>query len=159
MNKPRQLQSKGRKDYTKLMNKLLCVALVTLATVAAQAAELKWHTSLPDAKAVAKAESKQIFLEFTGSDWCPPCKKLHSQVLESDAFADFAKNYVLVELDFPRNKEQSDELKAANKALAKEFKITGYPTVVILDADGKEVTRKVGYGGQSPQEYLAELKK
>jgi protein disulfide-isomerase len=141
------------------MNKLLCAALLSLAVVAAQAAELKWHTSLPKAKALAKSESKPIFVEFTGSDWCPPCKKLHSEVLESNAFAEFAKGYVLVELDFPRKKEQSDDLKAANKALAKEFKITGYPTVVILDADGKEVSRKVGYGGQSPQEYLADLKK
>jgi protein disulfide-isomerase len=66
---------------------------------------------------------------------------------------------VLVELDFPRRKEQPDDLKAANRALAKEFDITGYPTVVILDAEGKELGREVGYGGQPAQEYLASLKK
>ena len=141
------------------MKKLILPVVVSLLAAATQAAELKWHTSLPEAKALAKAESKQIFMEFTGSDWCPPCKKLHADVLESEEFAKFAESYVLVELDFPRRKEQSDELKAANRELAEQFKITGYPTVVILDADGTELSRKVGFGGQTAQEYLASLKK
>ena len=140
------------------MKKALLGMVLSLAVVAANAAELKWHTSLPDAKAKAKAEKKLVFVEFTGSDWCPPCKKLHSEVLASQEFADFAaKKFVLVELDFPRKKEQSADLKAANKALAKEFEIRGYPTVVVLDADGKELHRKVGYGGDSAKEYIAKL--
>jgi thioredoxin-related protein len=132
--------------------------MVSLAVVAANAAELKWHTDLSEATAKAKAENKRVFVEFTGSDWCPPCKKLHKDVLESEEFAQHAaKNYVLVELDFPRRKEQSEELKSANKALAKQFKVSGYPTVVILDGEGNELHRKVGYGGDSAKDYIAAL--
>ncbi len=141
------------------MKKLILTIAASCVAFAAQASELKWHTSLPEAKTLAKADSKLIFVEFTGSDWCPPCKKLHADVLESDEFAKFSEGYVLVELDFPRRKEQSAELKAANKELAQQFEITGYPTVVILDADGKELGRKVGFGGQTAEEYLAALKK
>jgi protein disulfide-isomerase len=143
------------------MKKLLLGLVASLAIVAANAAELKWHTSLPDAMAKAKAEKKLVFLEFTGSDWCPPCKQLHKEVLASKAFASYAADkYVLVELDFPRKKEQSDELKKANRALAMEFKVEGYPTVVILDAAGKELYRKVGFrGGGTAEDYIADLDK
>lgn len=142
------------------MKKLIASAVFCLAVLSVNASDLKWLTSLPDAKAQAKAENKLILMEFTGSDWCPPCKKLHSLVIESEAFAEFAKDkYVLVELDFPRRKEQSAELKAANKALSEEFKVEGFPTVIILDAGGKELHRKVGYGGTPAADYLAELGK
>ena len=141
------------------MKKLILGIIASLAIVAANAADLTWHTSLPDAKAKAKAENKLVFVEFTGSDWCPPCKKLHKEVLKSEDFAEYAAGkYVLVELDFPRRKEQSEELKQANKALAKEFNVQGYPTVVILDTDGKELYRSVGYGGGTVADYIAKLK-
>jgi protein disulfide-isomerase len=140
------------------MKTLLLGVVASLAILAANAAELKWHTSLPDATAKAKAENKLVFVEFTGSDWCPPCKKLHKDVLESEDFATYAaKNYVLVELDFPRRTEQSEELKKANKALAQEFKVKGYPTVLVLNADGKELYRSVGYGGGTAKDYIAKL--
>jgi len=141
------------------MKRTLIGVFLALAVVAANASDLKWLTSLPDAKAQAKAENKLVFMEFTGSDWCPPCKMLHSEVLESKAFADYAsKQFVLVELDFPRKKEQSQELKQTNRKLAEEFKVQGYPTVVILDPDGKELYRKVGYGRDSAEEYIAAVK-
>ena len=140
------------------MKRLLLGIIVCLAVVTANAGGLKWHTSLPDAKAKAKAEGKLVFMEFTGSDWCPPCKALHKEVFSSSAFEEYAaRKYVLVELDFPRKKELSKELKQANKALAEEFGIEGYPTVVILDGDGKELHRQVGYGGDSPEDYIAKL--
>jgi protein disulfide-isomerase len=141
------------------MKKLLLGVACCLAAFSLSAAELNWITSLPDAQAKAKADDKLIFMEFTGSDWCPPCKKLHSDVLESDEFAAFVKDkYVLVELDFPRRKEQSDELKAANKALSEKYEIRGFPTVIVLDSDGNELFRKVGYGGGSAADYIAEVK-
>ena len=69
------------------------------------------------------------------------------------------ENLVLVELDFPNNKPQSAELKAANKELAKKFEIKGYTTIIVLDAAGKEIFRKVGYGGTPAKDYVADLAK
>jgi thiol-disulfide isomerase/thioredoxin len=99
-----------------------------------------------------------VLIDFTGSDWCPPCKALHSNVLTNPEFIAFAKKHlVLVLADFPNQKPQSAELKKSNQALSERFGITGYPTVIILDANGKELRKDVGYGGEDVKSFLAKL--
>jgi thioredoxin-related protein len=66
---------------------------------------------------------------------------------------------VLVEVDFPKDKPQTEELKAANDALAKKFDIEGYPTVIVLDGEGKQLSKKVGYSGEKPKNFIADLEK
>ena len=124
------------------------------------AADGTWMTDLPKAQAKAKAEKKMVLVDFTGSDWCPPCKALHKNVLSSPEFLNYAKdNLVLVEIDFPRTKPQAAELKKANKELAKKHNIEGYPTVVVFDSNGKELMKDVGYDGKSKgADFVAKLK-
>lgn len=138
------------------MKKLLALAL--LACISIQVTAADWMTDLDKAVALAKKENKLVFIDFTGSDWCPPCIKLKKDVLSTTEFAKYAKDkFVLVELDYPRSKEQSDDLKAANSKLQKEFGIRGFPTVLILDGERKEVLRKVGFGGLTTAEYLKQF--
>jgi protein disulfide-isomerase len=140
------------------MKHLLALTIGLFLAGQLAAAEGSWLTDLPKAQAQAKADKKHVLLDFTGSDWCPPCISLHKNVFSKPEFEKFAKDrLVLVELDFPRAKPQSDDLKAANKALQQKYEIKGYPTVIVLDADGKEVFKKVGYGGQDAAKYIAEL--
>lgn len=142
------------------MKALALLASLVFAASTLFAADGDWKTDFPKALEQAKAEKKLVLLDFTGSDWCPPCKNLHAKVLTSEEFTKFAKeNLVLVELDFPRSKEQSDELKKANRELSKKFGVRGYPTIIVLDANEKELFRKVGYGGTSAADYVAELAK
>jgi len=142
------------------MKKLLLLLTATFVTFTLAAAEGEWLTDLAKAQAKAKTEKKLVLLDFTGSDWCPPCKNLHGTVLTSAEFTKFAKaSLVLVEVDFPRTKKQSPELKAANAKLEERFKIEGYPTVIVLDAGGKELFREVGYGGTPAKDYVAKLAK
>jgi thiol-disulfide isomerase/thioredoxin len=123
------------------------------------AGDKQWLTSLPDALAQAKADKKLVLLDFTGSDWCPPCKMLHDKVLTQKEFLDHAsQNLVLVMLDFPRGKPQTDELKKANQDLSEKFKIRGYPTLVLLDDEGNELAREVGLAHQNPAELIAWVK-
>lgn len=83
--------------------------------------------------------------------------KLHHEILSTPQFAEYAREkLVLVELDFPRSKPQSPELQAQNASLAREFGIRGYPTVVVLDTDGRPVGR-LGYQRGGPQPFLAKL--
>jgi len=104
------------------------------------AAELKWQTDYPKALAQAKTENKIVLLNFTGSDFCIACKQLKQEVFPRKEFTDFAqRRLVLVELDFPLKKKQSDELKQANAALKEQFKVTGYPTLILVDAAGKKL--------------------
>ena len=140
------------------MKKLAICLLVCWTAAQVNAAE--WLTDLPEALAKAKTEKKLVLMEFTGSDWCPPCKLLHEKVLTSKEFETYAdKNLILVEVDFPNKKPQSAALKAANEALGTKFKIEGYPTVILLNADGKELNKDMGYSGASPAEFIAGLEK
>ena len=96
------------------------------AKEAAKKAEAVWLTDFEAAKKQAAEQKKPILMFFTGSDWCGWCKKLHEDVLDKSEFQDFAKDgLVLVELDFPRAKEQSEALKKQNSELGKKFKVSG----------------------------------
>src|SRR5438445_6066889 len=111
-----------------------------VALASARAAELPWMTDLPKTQTKAKEEKKLVMLDFTGSDWCGWCIKLNNEVFSKPEFADYAKkNLVLVEVDFPRRKEQTEEQKKANQALQERYQIQGYPTIIVLNAEGKKV--------------------
>lgn len=128
-------------------------ALVLLASALAlplAAAEPVWLTDLAQAKQEAAQGNKMILMNFTGSDWCFWCKKLRQEVFSSPDFTAFAqKNLALVEVDFPRTKQQTAELKAANATLKRDHAPTdGFPTIVVLkrQADGswKQIWKQVG---------------
>ena len=98
-----------------------------------------WSTDLDKALKQAKTENKCVLVEFTGSDWCPPCIAMRKNVFSKKEFIEAAsKNYILVELDFPKGDK---ELKKKNQPLAEKYKIEGFPTVILLTPEGKEFTR------------------
>src|SRR5437870_8783223 len=108
------------------MKKIAIGLFACLALMQVGAEELNWLTDLPKAQAQAKKENKLVMLDFTGSDWCGWCIKLNKEVFSKSEFADYAKkNLVLVEVDFPHAKKQSQELKKANAALKEKYEIKG----------------------------------
>lgn len=117
-----------------------------------------WRTDFPGALKQARAENKLVLLDFTGSDWCPTCIQLQHDVLSTEKFAAYAgAKLELVKLDFPRHTAQSPELARANHDLARQFLIEGYPTLILLNADGKELGRQLGGIGGGPEAVIAEL--
>src|SRR5262245_29757309 len=134
--------------------------LFLAALVASLRAELNWQTNLEAAKERAKKENKALLLDFTGSDWCGYCIKLKKAVWDKPEFEKFAeKNFVLVELDYPMKKKLPAEVKKQNDALSKKFDIGGYPTVMVMDSEGKELGRVVGYEGDTADAYIKRLEK
>jgi thioredoxin-related protein len=126
---------------------------------ATAAESLTWLTDLPKAQAQAKAEKKLVMLDFTGSDWCGWCIKLNNEVFSKPEFAEYAKqNLVCVEVDFPSKKKLSAEQTKANDALAKKYDIKGYPTIIVLDSEGKKVG-ELGYMKGGPTAFIAALNK
>ena len=84
---------------------------------------------------------------------------LRNKVLTQKEFLDYAsKNLVLVMLDFPKGKPQTDELKEANQRLSEKFKIRGLPSLVLLDGEGNELSREVGLAHQNPAQLIAWVK-
>ena len=116
-----------------------------------------WLTDLPKALALARAENKMVLLDFTGSDWCPWCIRLKQEVFSQPEFVAYAnKNIVLVEVDFPRHKLLSPEQKQANYQLANQYHIEGYPTVIVLDSNGRKIGAS-GYEEGGPKPYVEML--
>ncbi|MBI3868279.1 MAG: thioredoxin family protein [Verrucomicrobia bacterium] len=108
-------------------------------------AELPWASGLDSARAAAKAQRRPLLLYFTGSTWCSSCMKFNRRVLSTEPFASFATNRMLfVKLDFPDpaivNPGPSDLLEARMR----EYKVSGFPTIVLMSPDGLELGRAIG---------------
>jgi protein disulfide-isomerase len=144
------------------------LAVLAISAGISLAAQAPWTSDYEAAKARAKAENKPIFTYFTGSDWCGWCIKMEKQVLTKQEFLDYAKEHlVLLELDYPRKPEnkqkQSAELQAQNKKLDGIFKIEGFPTVYLLDAEGEKLADGEDFAlpkylEEGPAKYVEHLK-
>ncbi len=124
-----------------------CVALLLLGFVSnhlsaqekdtepAEPGKDVWVTGIEKAIEQAKAEKKDLLLNFTGSDWCKYCIKLEGEVLGKKEFLDAAKKkYIMVMVDFPTDKsDQSDALQKSNETWKQKFSVSGFPTLVLLD--------------------------
>lgn len=140
----------------------LAVATVFAVTSDSMATGEGWTDHFEKAKAQAAAEGKDILIDFTGSDWCGWCIKLDNEVFKQDAFkASAPKDFVLVALDYPRDKSLvTEEVAKQNEQLKTEYAISGYPTLYLTDATGRPYAR-AGYKAGGPEvylPYLAELK-
>lgn len=93
-----------------------------------------WLVNIDKAYEVSQKTGKPILANFTGTDWCPPCKRLKRDVFEKDGFDEWAKeNVVLLELDFPRRTQLPNEIRQQNFKLQQAFKVSGYPTIWVFD--------------------------
>ncbi len=118
---------------------------------------LVWQTDLDDAMAMAKENGKPLLVNFTGSDWCGWCIKLRDEVFSKKEFHKYANdNLNLVFLDFPRGIKQSDELKATNRKILEQYGVRGFPTILLLDAEGS-VIAQTGYQQGGAEAYVKHL--
>lgn len=87
------------------------------------------------ATAKTKAGKQRVFVDFQ-TTWCGPCRQMEQLVYTAKDVVEAARDLVPVVLD-------GDE----QRALVQRYAITAYPTMLLLDADGKELRRAVGYRG------------
>lgn len=140
------------------MKKLMLVFVVMLFASIVGAAESVWKTDFNEAKKLSTEKKLPLLINFTGSNWCEKCDKLDKEVLSQKAFIDYAgKNFILVNIDFPKPDNRSQAQKDASAALAKEYGITSYPTLVVLDAKN-QIVGKTGYREGGAEAYVAHLK-
>ena len=121
-----------------------------------------WQPDFVSAQQLAAEKNKYILVNFSGSDWCGPCIRLHKEVFESNAFKELAdQSLVLYKADFPRNKKNqlSKEVQQSNEALADRYNPLGkFPYTVILSADGKLIKAWDGYAGSNSTQFIEQLK-
>ena len=149
------------------MKKLILVVLFISSFTSFSQKDLKWYTDFTEAAKISQKTHKPILANFTGSDWCGWCKVLKREVFVTDEFKKWAKkNVILLELDFPRRKQLSPELKKQNYALQRAFGVRGYPTVWLFSVGNKKDPKKdlvplgkTGYRKGGPKVWIASIDK
>lgn len=101
--------------------------------------------SVEEAFAAAEREGKPLFL-YWGAEWCPPCHELKATIFQRPEFIRQSRQFIMVYLDGDSERAQQ---------YAERFSVMGYPTVIIFDAAGTELTRIPG--GMNIQQYVGVL--
>ena len=121
-----------------------------------------WHYDLQEAKQIAQQKHRCILLNFSGSDWCGPCIRLHKEIFASTAFAQFADTcLVMVNADFPRmgKNQLPAKQQAINDALADKYNSKGsFPLTVLLDANGKVLQEWEGFPKGNVNDFIEDVK-
>ncbi len=118
----------------------LIIALVLAALPLMAQGSVSWESEYAVAVKRAKAEKKMIFMDLW-AEWCPPCQYLRTKVFPmpeaQTALVKFVPLSMLVEYKDRRPIEEG-------MRLAKQYKLEAFPTLLILDENGKEIRRRTG---------------
>lgn len=127
----------------------------TTAVADTKSKTINWVTDIDEALKMSKKKDKPVFAFFTGKEWCGWCKRLVREVMDKPEFIEYVnKNYIMLELDFPRRDRSKITPQMVN--LAREMKVSGYPTVIMMDHK-KNVYGRTGYKKVSPTDYIMHL--
>jgi thioredoxin-related protein len=122
----------------------------------------QWQPDFQTARKIAKEKHQYILLNFSGSDWCIPCIRMHKEIFDNRSFQQMADTtLVMYDADFPRNKKNalSKELKKQNEELADKYDPDGkFPLTLLLDADGKIIRSWEGFPDQTPEQFTQLVK-
>ncbi len=137
--------------------KLLLILLPFLINL-----DCNWGTDFTGALKEAKDSNKKILIYFSGSDWCTYCDQIEGKLLNKKEVCEYAgQNLILVNADFPKKDKHklSDALKQQNEELQKKYNPKrGYPTLVLIDQEGRVIKTWEGNQNISTEQFIQELK-
>ena len=145
-----------------MIRSILSIAAISLAAsplALAQESDHRWFADYDKALAVAQEEGKDLLVDFTGSDWCGWCIRLHDEGFQHDAwYKQASESYVLVALDFPNGEEAKAKVPnpARNAELRDKYGIRGYPTILLMNVEG-EVFGRTGYQAGGAEAYVEHM--
>lgn len=129
------------------------IVVITIAALFIQATPIKesertgiqfFDGTWEEALQTAEAENKLIFLDAYAS-WCGPCKLMKRNVFSNAAVKEyFDDHFISMAVDME---------KGMGRQLAQRYRVTAYPTLFFLDAEGNVVKKAVGY--HNVQQFLA----
>jgi len=115
----------------------LLLALALLPLRRPDAPELQWLRDPETAFSEARTK-QQTVVTFLYTDWCTYCRQMDRTTFSDPGLIEqLGDRFVWLRLNAEND--------AAGRRMALERRITGYPTVIFFDADGREITRLPGY--------------
>ncbi len=133
------------------MASLLLIAGVAFAIPAKRGAEVQWTPYDAQALAAAQKSGKPAVIDFTAS-WCIPCKELDSRTFSDRKVADELDRFERIRADVTQSND-------TNAALMKQYGVVGPPTIIFVDASGRELRDLRVVGFEKPEEFLARLQR
>ncbi len=115
--------------------------LLCIASVYGEESKLPLTADFCKAEELAKVYQKPLVLLFLGSDWSPPSQKFIQNILHDREFEkECGNDFIFVKIDFPELNYQSSMIWEKNDELKEKFHVNSFPTVVILDSEGNEIS-------------------
>ncbi len=113
------------------LRSLLALLLLSVSSFA----EVAWVKTYDEALKQAGAQKKFVVLDMSAS-WCGFCRRMAREVYPSPEFVEFSRTQVFVRL--------FADTDAEGTKLAESFNVEGFPTIIVLNSQGREVGRLVG---------------
>lgn len=133
---------------------LVCGLFGSVASPADVSAEPVITLPLEEVLVQAAQANLPVLVVFIGTDWSVACMRMQRRIFQDPAFQNFATDRLIY---FPVNARRTPKLDNRETALLQSlvihFSIKSYPTVILLDPDGKERLRH-GYRDLSAEEYV-----
>lgn len=117
-------------------------------TVATEGVHFKEQASFEEILSAAKEKNMNVFIDCY-TTWCGPCRRMSTEVFPQKEMG------IYFNANFLNYKEDME--KTTGLDIAKRFKVTAYPTFLILNSNGKEISRIVG--SMPAADFLAKTKK
>lgn len=140
------------------MKNLLKIAILLIGLSVSAQEKLTFDQSLSK----AQNENKNVFLFFSGSDWCAPCVKFKKYFVETDQFKNFSnENLVVYNADFPRQKKNqlAKEIAAENSKLADKYNSKGqFPMILLLNNKGEVIKKWEQLPSETLEQFIEKLK-
>ena len=103
----------------------------------------------------AKTKHRKLVILMTGADWCGACKAMENGMLNTPEWQGFAEKEVVFEkFDYPNGGEATTR---AHEELKHLPGFQGYPTMLVVNGNGKILDMRVGFSG-GPGEYISWIK-
>lgn len=135
------------------------IVLCCLFLNAVHGDNIRWLDDYEQAINESKSTSKPIFLLFTGTGWCAYCDKLEEEVLTTSDFSrSSGDKFIFVKVNYPAPDNLSPKLAAQHKQLQDKYDIRGFPSVILIDSQQKQIGT-TGYRSGGAQAYSQHLQK
>jgi protein disulfide-isomerase len=120
-------------------------------------AEMKITEDYSKAKEIAQDHNLPILILFTGSDWSMPSQEVIGEINTSEFASSIENQFILVQADYPELNNQKVEFLKQNSELKEKYQIETFPTVVMTDVEGREITR-LGAMKLEPKQFAEHLR-